>query len=71
VNPDKYQVLHCGLDGAWDTDAYDAFEHMSADVGSKTTPNDFLLFPTGPFVGEVADTIVNFAPETRIEDAQK
>jgi hypothetical protein len=71
VNPDKYQVLHCGLDGAWDNETYDAFEHMSADVGTKTTPNDFLLFPTGPFVGEVADTIVNFAPETRIEDAQK
>jgi prepilin-type N-terminal cleavage/methylation domain-containing protein len=71
VNPDKYQVLHCGLDGAWDTDAYDAFNRMSADNGTKNTPNDFLLFPTGPFVGEVADTIVNFAPETRIEDAQK
>lgn len=71
VNPDKYQILHSGLDSTWDNTTYDAFEKMSADNGSKANPTDFLLFPTGPFVGDVADTIVNFTPETRIEDAQK
>ena len=52
-----------------------AYDCVQADVGGQrrepTTRVTFLLFPTGPFVGEVADTIVNFAPETRIEDAQK
>ena len=32
--------------------------------------SDYLLFPDGPFIGEIADTIVNFATETKIEDAQ-
>jgi hypothetical protein len=39
------------------------------DVGTNN-PGDYLLFPNGPFIGEIADTIVNFAEQTRIEDAQ-
>ena len=27
--------------------------------------------PDGPFMGDMADTIVNFTTETKIEDAQK
>ena len=34
-------------------------------------PAEYLLFPTGPFIGEVADTIVNFTSERKIEDAQQ
>ncbi|HEX4415506.1 MAG TPA: type II secretion system protein [Lacipirellulaceae bacterium] len=71
VNPDKYQVIHCGLDGTWDSDNFDAFKKMTAGAGVTNNASNFLLFPTGPFVGDVADTIVNFTPETRIEDAQK
>lgn len=71
INPDKYQILHSGLDNTWDTDTFDSFERMSADNGTRKVPGDFLLFPTGPFVGDIADTIVNFVPETKIEDAQK
>jgi hypothetical protein len=33
-------------------------------------PDSYLLFPDGPFIGEIADTIVNFTTETKIEDAQ-
>jgi hypothetical protein len=36
----------------------------------STDIDDWLIFPDGPFIGEIADTIVNFAPVTRIEDAQ-
>lgn len=73
MNPDKFQVIHCGIDGAWDTDA---FERMSAHGvaaggGDPTKVSDYLLFPSGPFVGDIADTEVNFAVETTIEDAQK
>ena len=27
----------------------------------RTTPSDYLLFPDGPFTGDIADTIVNFS----------
>jgi prepilin-type N-terminal cleavage/methylation domain-containing protein len=64
INPEKFQLIHCGLDEAWDTDS---FEQMSVYEGNPPT----LLFPDGPFIGEIADTIVNFATETKIEDAQK
>jgi prepilin-type N-terminal cleavage/methylation domain-containing protein len=68
VEPDKFQILHCGLDDAWDEDA---FERMSAHgVSDPMDPNSYLLFPNGPFVGEVADTITNFTTEAKLEDAQ-
>ena len=56
------------IDDAWDEDA---FERMSAHgVGGPMDPAEYLLFPTGPFIGEIADTIVNFTTERKIEDAQ-
>jgi prepilin-type N-terminal cleavage/methylation domain-containing protein len=65
VEPEKFQILHCGLDDAWDVDA---FERMSAhEIANGAEP---LLFPNGPFIGEVADTIANFTTETKLEDAQ-
>jgi hypothetical protein len=64
VEPEKFQILHCGLDDAWDVAA---FERMSAhEIANGAEP---LLFPAGPFIGEVADTIVNFTTETKLEDA--
>jgi hypothetical protein len=75
INPDKFQVFHCGIDNSWDTSR---FALMAPKTTSGTNPpnnaNDaskYLLFPSGPFVGEFADTQVNFAAETTIEDAQK
>jgi type II secretory pathway pseudopilin PulG len=68
VNPDKFQIIHCGDDDEWDEAA---FERMSAHgVSPPDDPSSYLLFPTGPFIGEVADTIVNFTAERKIEDAQ-
>jgi prepilin-type N-terminal cleavage/methylation domain-containing protein len=72
VDPQKFQVLHCGLDDAWDEDSFERMSvHGVNDLGLP--PKDlssYLVFPTGPFSGDVADTIVNFTTETRIEDAQ-
>lgn len=68
VNPDKFQIIHCGDDGEW---GEEAFERMSVHAVGSTNPNDYLLFPTGPFTGDIADTIVNFTSRTRIEDAQQ
>lgn len=69
INPDKFQVFHCGIDGEWDTAA---FKKMApAQQGNSNVASNYLLFPTGPYVGEFADSEVNFATETTIEDAQK
>jgi prepilin-type N-terminal cleavage/methylation domain-containing protein len=66
INPDKFQIIHCGINDRWD----DAFKQMSVKLKSfSNNPNDYLLFPNGPFVGDMADAIVNFTTETRIEDA--
>ncbi len=71
VNPDKFQILHCGLDERWDDDAFSTFNRVWAHGVMSKDAKDYLLFPDGPFVGDIADTIVNFTTETRIEDAQK
>jgi len=68
INPDKFQVFHCGIDNAWDKDA---FKRMAPRYNSMNVASGFLLFPSGPFVGEFADTEVNFAVESTIEDAMK
>jgi hypothetical protein len=69
INPDKFQVIHCGIDDAWDTARF--AQMAPAQKANSNNPSDYLLFSTGPFVGEFADTQVNFAAETTIEDAQK
>jgi hypothetical protein len=68
VNPDKFQIIHGGIDDGWDEEA---FKRMSVQLVNSKLPSDYLLFPDGPFVGDMADTIVNFTTETKIEDAQK
>jgi prepilin-type N-terminal cleavage/methylation domain-containing protein len=68
INPAKFQVIHCGLTNAWDETN---FLRMAPGANGTNVPGDYLLFPTGPFIGDIADTIVNFVTETKIEDAQK
>jgi prepilin-type N-terminal cleavage/methylation domain-containing protein len=60
VNPDKFQLLHCGIDEEWGADLFDHTSY-SQYVDDK---NEFLSYPDGPFTGEVADTIVNFSEGT-------
>jgi prepilin-type N-terminal cleavage/methylation domain-containing protein len=61
ANQDKFQILHCGLDEEWG----DAFEEMSAHgVSNPRELDSYLIFPDGPFTGEVADTITNFSEGT-------
>ena len=68
VNPDKFQVLHSGIDDRWGTD--ESFELMTAHRVQSTDPADYLLYPTGPFTADVADTVVNFTTGT-LEDSQQ
>jgi prepilin-type N-terminal cleavage/methylation domain-containing protein len=60
ANLDKFQILHCGIDDEWGTDLFD---HTSYGQ-YKTDKTKFLAYPTGPFTGDVADTIVNFSEAT-------
>jgi hypothetical protein len=39
------------------------------DIGTNN-PRQYLLYPDGPFTGEVADTIVNFSDNTTLEASQ-
>jgi hypothetical protein len=66
INPDKFQIIHCGINDRWDEKAFK--DQISSQWSS---PNNLLLFPDGPFVGDMAEAIVNFTTETKIEDAQK
>jgi len=67
ANRDKFQILHSGVDDVW---GEEAFERMTAEnVVPANDPNAYLLYPDGPFTGEVADTLTNFSEGT-LEDAQ-
>lgn len=50
----KFQILHCGLDDDWGNFG------TSASVSGANASN-MLLYPDGPFIGPVADTLTNFA----------
>lgn len=63
ATPEKFQLLHCGIDGEWGEE----FERTSVQFAGT---DDFLAFPTGPFTGDTADTIVNFTTESTLEDSQ-
>jgi prepilin-type N-terminal cleavage/methylation domain-containing protein len=66
ANQDKFQILHAGIDDAWGD-----FSKMTAStVSPPSDPTKYLLFPTGPFTGDVGDTIVNFSDAT-LEASQK
>lgn len=50
VNQDKFQIMHPGLDDDWDV------------KGQLTFGN--VLYPEGPFIGPIADTLTNFSDGT-------
>ena len=62
VNQGKFQLLHCGTDDIWGD-----FSPLSSTTGVNTTSamaadNTPLatLYPIGPFIGDIADTVGNF-----------
>ena len=67
INPDKFQVLHCGINDKWD---FDTFSKRVSAAGIDY-PSNALLYPDGPFVGDMAELIPNFTTETKLEDATK
>jgi prepilin-type N-terminal cleavage/methylation domain-containing protein len=63
VNQGKYQILHPGLDDTWGD-----FSLAKLTPQQDIIPQ--LLFPTGPFTGDLADTLSNFADGT-LENEQE
>ncbi len=63
ANEGKCQVLCCGLDDVWGN--FSVFF-----VDSSTNPSNILLYPDGPFIGELGDTISNFTNNTTLADDQ-
>lgn len=61
VNQGKFQLIHCGLDDDWGD--------FGVSASNTTDPTALsALYPAGPFVGAVADTLTNFA-DGKLEDA--
>jgi hypothetical protein len=69
ANEGKFQLLHCGIDDEWgDFTRVYADTNADGQVDVDDLP-DLLVYPEGPFTGEIADTIVNFSDST-LEDSQ-
>jgi type II secretory pathway pseudopilin PulG len=68
VNKGKFQILHAGIDDIWG-EGFEAFK--VAQSGATPKPlNEILLFPTGPFLGDVADTVGNFGTGTLADEQE-
>ncbi len=61
VNQGKFQLLHCGTDDIWGD-----FSVFSHDISGTNS----LLYPEGPFIGDIGDTLGNFITGT-LEDEQE
>jgi hypothetical protein len=61
ANKGKFQILHAGVDDEW---GEATFEEMSVHDIRLNDYTAYLLYPDGPFTGEVADTITNFSEGT-------
>jgi prepilin-type N-terminal cleavage/methylation domain-containing protein len=70
VEQGKFQILHAGLDDAWgDFDLVKLLQRPGT-VRTDISVDDMILYPAGPFTGELADTLTNFSDGT-LEDAQE
>lgn len=61
VNQGKFQLLHPGLDDDWDDENFEAAGILTAQGQNA---DNLLLFPSGPFIGPIADTLTNFTDGT-------
>ena len=74
ANEDNFQILHAGVDDDWggdvDRDNY-FFDAVRINFlnPSASLPTGVLLYPDGPFTGELSDTVMNFDERT-LQDAQ-
>lgn len=67
VNQGKFQILHAGLDDDWGSDSFKEAGALSVSGGV----NNLLLYPTGPFIGPIADTLTNFSEGTLADASEE
>lgn len=68
ANDGQCQILSAGLDDAWGDFAN---EQLLVDWSlDPTTQFNGLVYPDGPWTGEIADTISNFSTNRTLEDSQ-
>jgi prepilin-type N-terminal cleavage/methylation domain-containing protein len=77
VDQGKFQILHAGLDDAWGDEfarvspsntAHPNLHGWGTAAFGSTVGEELFLYPDGPFIGEVADTLTSFTDGT-LEDA--
>ncbi len=74
VSQDKFQILHCGIDDFWG----DFSDETGGSQGELDVDKDnggfnyipLLLFPEGPFIGDIADTVGNFGIGTLADEQE-
>lgn len=66
VEKGKFQILHAGTDGFWG----DMTAMSIRQASNQNDARNVLVAPTGPFIGDSADTLGNFMPGT-LEDKQQ
>ncbi|WP_425400870.1 type II secretion system protein [Aeoliella sp.] len=67
ANEGQCQILSAGLDDAWGDFAN---EQMIVDWTDPTATYYGLIYPDGPWTGDLADTITNFSTNRTLEDSQ-
>lgn len=60
----KFQILHSGLDDDWG-----GFGASTTDTG--TSVDDVIIFPEGPFIGPLADTLTNFGDGELADESEQ
>lgn len=68
ANDGKFQVLHCGTDDEWGV-----LPSVNSNVGepaNMVTLNNEILYPEGPWAGDLSDTQSNFTSGSTLEDDQ-
>lgn len=67
VNQGKFQLIHAGLDNDWGS-------YAAMGMWGRPTPleaREIYLFPSGPFIGAVADNLSNFTEGTLADASEE
>ena len=69
ANEGQCQILSAGLDDEWGP--FLATQGVNYTVDKSTNiQQPLLLYPNGPFVGDIGDTITNFSSSATLEASQ-
>lgn len=69
ANKGKFQILHCGIDDIWGSFPRADLSGGEIVLEDQDGNVDEITYPTGPWTGDIRDTLTNFTDGT-LEDAQ-